>query len=80
VGFFQAVLGGAISLIVYAMIMAGVYKLFKISSDLTEIKGLLADIKRNGEMDRPPYPTPPSQAQIAQAAWSVTAGRRPGEN
>lgn len=37
----QAVIGGVISIVVYGMLLFGVYKLFTISNDLAEIKDLL---------------------------------------
>ncbi len=35
------------AMVAYAVLLAVVYKLFKIAGDLTEIKDLLRDIKRN---------------------------------
>ena len=36
-----------VALVAYAVVLAGVYKVFRMTSDLTEIKELLRDIKRN---------------------------------
>lgn len=77
--FLQAIMGGMVSLVVYGMILAGVYKVFKISTDLTEIKDLLRDIKRAAEADTPAYrvppaPYPPQYAPppytVAEPAWT----------
>jgi len=48
------VFGGAVTLIVYGMIMFGVYKLYQISTDVGEIKDLLRDIKSNTDHVAPP--------------------------
>lgn len=44
------VIGGFLSIVVYGMLMAAVFKLFAISSDLSEIKELL---KKRNEAERP---------------------------
>lgn len=46
-GSLQFVISGVLTLIVYSMILFAVYKVFQISTDVTEIKSLLRDIKRN---------------------------------
>lgn len=43
----QAVLSGAITIIFYGMVVAAVWKLFAMASDLGEIKALLKDIRSN---------------------------------
>ncbi len=43
----QFIISGALTLIIYAMVLFAVYKVFQMSKDITEIKGLLSDIKRN---------------------------------
>jgi len=47
VDFLSAFLGEVFSILAFMMIAAGVYKLFQVSSDLRDIKGLLGEIKRN---------------------------------
>jgi hypothetical protein len=47
VGPMQAILSGVITIFFYAMIIAAVWKLFQMATDLGEIKTLLADISRN---------------------------------
>jgi hypothetical protein len=41
VGILGAILGEVLSVITYTMVVAGVYKLFQIASELAEIKNLL---------------------------------------
>ena len=36
-----------VAMVAYAVLLAGVYKVFKIAGDLNEIKDLLRDIRRN---------------------------------
>jgi len=43
----QVIIGGFMSLIAYGVIAFVVYKVVMISRELTEIKELLADVKRN---------------------------------
>jgi hypothetical protein len=47
VGPMQAVMSGVITIFFYAMVIAAVWKLFLIASDLSEIKTLLTDIRKN---------------------------------
>ena len=44
---FGAFLGEVFSIIAFLLLLAGVYKVFQMSTDLREIKELLRDIKRN---------------------------------
>jgi hypothetical protein len=46
-GILQAMVSSTIAMVAYALLVAGVYKVFKIAGDLAEIKDLLRDIKRN---------------------------------
>lgn len=65
----QAIMSGVISIFFYAMVIAAVWKLFLMASDLGEIKTLLADIRRNTAAPAPiatpaapatkPAPVPP---------------------
>lgn len=43
----QAIMSGVITIMFYAMVIAAVWKLFLMASDLSEIKTLLTDIRRN---------------------------------
>lgn len=47
VGPMQAIMSGVITIMFYALVIAGVWKLFLMAADLGEIKTLLADIRRN---------------------------------
>ena len=44
---FGTIVGGGLTLIFYAVILALAYRIFQMASDVTEIKELLRDIKRN---------------------------------
>jgi hypothetical protein len=48
-GAFQVMIGGVLSIVFYSVVLAGLYKVFQITSELGEIKELLKDIKRNSE-------------------------------
>jgi hypothetical protein len=50
----QLIISGVGSLLVYGMMIAAVYKLFQIATDLTEIKDALQEIKRNTQDAAPP--------------------------
>jgi hypothetical protein len=50
----QVVVSGVVTIVVYAMIVAGVMKLFQIATDLGEIKDALNEIKRNTRDVVPP--------------------------
>lgn len=49
----QLLISGVMSILVYAVIAFAVYKIFGIAADLTEIKDILKDIKRNTEDTSP---------------------------
>ena len=42
-------ISGLMTILVYALILFAVFKIFQIATDLSEIKELLKDIKRNTE-------------------------------
>ena len=52
-GPFQAILSGAITLSFYAIVVAAVWRMFQMASDLGEIKKILADIRRNTSTPEP---------------------------
>jgi hypothetical protein len=58
----QLIVSGIGSLVVYGLVIAAVYKLFQIATDLAEIKDALQDIKRNVQDVVPP----PGWAPAAQ--------------
>jgi hypothetical protein len=43
----QAIMSGVITIMFYALVIAAVWKLFLMAGDLSEIKTLLSDIRRN---------------------------------
>ncbi len=45
----QIVVNGLVSVIAYALLAFGIFKIYSISTDVSEIKDLLRDIKRNTE-------------------------------
>jgi hypothetical protein len=47
VGPMQAIMSGVITIMFYALVIAAVWKLFLMAGDLSEIKTLLSDIRRN---------------------------------
>jgi hypothetical protein len=49
----QVAISGIMSVVVYTVILFAVFKIFQISTDLSEIKELLKDIKRNSEDHSP---------------------------
>jgi hypothetical protein len=46
-GAIQTVIGSVLTLLVYGLVIASVYKVFQIGKDVTEIKSLVSDIKLN---------------------------------
>lgn len=66
-----------VSIVLYSLVICGVYKLFQIGVDVSEIRDLLRDIKRNTQ-DALPVP---SQAQspvpLSRAVNSYTADPDP---
>lgn len=70
----QAILSGVITIFFYAMVIAAVWKLFQMATDLGEIKSLLADIRRNTASSETtpltpaaPIPTGPISLESAEA-------------
>jgi len=53
---FQVVVGSVTSLLLYGLLIAGVYKAFQAHAELGEIKELLRDIRRNTEVNAPAAP------------------------
>lgn len=68
-GALQGFVTGLLTLVVYAGIVAGIAKIFQISSQLSEMKDLLSDIKRNTQdYSAPKSPrTPQSPEELARA-------------
>jgi hypothetical protein len=77
VGPMQAIMSGVITIMFYAMVIAAVWKLFLMAGDLSEIKTLLADIRRNtaGPAANPvPAVAPVTASTPASAPPAVLAG------
>jgi len=53
---FQVALGSVTTLVIYGVILAGVYKLFQVATDVGEIKEALLEIKRNTQDAAAPAP------------------------
>lgn len=64
----QAIMSGVITIMFYAMVIAAVWKLFLMASDLSEIKTLLTDIRRNTASPAAAQPVP-----AAPVAGAVSA-------
>lgn len=64
-GIIPMVVSGLVSIVMYALVIFGIYKVFQIGAEVTEIKDLLRDIKRNTQDLAPmgtPSPVPLSRA------------------
>jgi hypothetical protein len=61
----QIVVNGLVSVVAYALLAFGIFKIYAIASDVSEIKDLLRDIKRNTE-DLPEVAAPRGQSTEAQ--------------
>jgi hypothetical protein len=64
VDFAQVALGNLVGIVGFVLLIAGVAKLFQLSTTLNEIKDLLVDIKRSAPLDHAPahVPLPYSQS------------------
>jgi hypothetical protein len=70
VGPMQAIMSGVITIFFYAMVIAAVWKLFLMAGDLSEIKTILSDIRRNTASPAPADPVaaaPPMSLESAEA-------------
>jgi hypothetical protein len=55
----QAIMSGVMTIFYYAMVIAAVWKLFQVATDLGEIKTMLADMRRTASALEPkPIPAP----------------------
>lgn len=78
----QVVVSGVVTVVVYAMIVAGVMKLFQIATDLGEIKDALNEIRRNTQDVVPPSfarhsPAPLPDSAVAQVYPPALAVAQP---
>ena len=56
----QAIMSGVITIFFYAMVIAAVWKLFQVATDLGEIKTLLQEMHRAGVASKPIEPATPA--------------------
>lgn len=61
------VISGVVSLVMYSLVILGIYKVFQIGTDVNEIRDLLRDIKRNTQDLSPTASHLPSAVPLAQA-------------
>jgi hypothetical protein len=61
----QLVISGILTLIVYAMALFAVYRIFQISTDVSEIKELLREIRRNSQQGPPILDAGPRRLEAA---------------
>jgi hypothetical protein len=60
VGPIQTITSGVITIFFYAMVIAAVWKLFQVATDLGEIKTMLAEMRRTASAPEPkPVAAPP---------------------
>jgi hypothetical protein len=74
VGPMQAIMSGVMTIFYYAMVIAAVWKLFQVATDLAEIKTLL---KENARPQAAPAPIPAAYAAAPYAAAPVQASAPP---
>ena len=65
----QAILSGVVTIFYYAMVIAAVWKLFQVATDLGEIKKLLTEMRRETPI---PAAKPVENAPVTHAAAPVT--------
>ena len=66
-GIAQAMVSSVVALVAYAVVLAGVYKVFQMAGELSEIKDLLRDIKRNTQDPLVPDRAPPVAPAVPQS-------------
>lgn len=62
-------MSGLVSIVMYSLIIFSAYKIFQIGGDVSEIKDLLRDIKRNTHELPPVHP---GSAQLSEALRSYS--------
>lgn len=71
-GIIPMIVSGLVSIVMYSLVIFGIYKVFQIGVDVSEIRDLLRDIKRNTQ-DLSPVPSPaqsPAPLQRALNSYS----------
>ena len=71
-GAIQAIMSGVLMIFFYAMVTAGVWKLFQVATDLGEIKKLLTEMRRTTDVPAakplpPQIPAGPISLESAEA-------------
>lgn len=72
-GQMQLIISGVLTLIIYGLGLFAVYRVFQISNDVSEIKNLLREIKRNN-LEAPaavPAATPLAATPVPQSAEAL---------
>ena len=75
----QAVIGSVVSIAFYSLMLYGIYKIFQISTEISEMKDLLRDIKRNTEEIPPAGPARPQSHEDFMRTLADEAARVPDE-
>jgi hypothetical protein len=68
----QFIISGVFTIIGYGMILFAVYRIYQISMEVTEIKTLLQDIKRNTSATPSPGSFPHSPESLVRAVHSAS--------
>jgi hypothetical protein len=79
VGPLQAIMSGVMTIFYYAMVIAAVWKLFQVATDLSEIKKMLTEMRQSAPAPTIPAPGPtgavaPPPPVYAQPQPPVMAG------
>jgi hypothetical protein len=77
VGPMQAVMQGAITILFYAIIIAAVWKLFSMASELAEIKAILKDIRSNPAAAPQIARVPPAAVPVASESVAAATHAAP---
>jgi hypothetical protein len=69
----QAIVSSVMSIFFYAMVIAGLWKLFQVATDLGEIKNLLTEMRREAAkpVERVPSPTVPTPPPVLAGPISL---------
>ena len=66
----QAIMSGVITIFFYAMVIAAVWKLFQVATDLGEIKTMLAEMRRTASVPEPkPISSAPGFRRPRPQSW-----------
>ena len=57
-------MGGIANIMVLFLVVAGIWKVFQMATDLREMKGILNDMKRNTQSYAPPAPAPAASNEL----------------